>query len=179
MTRRKPTKIQLAVVEQAKKDAQERLQAFMPAIQAAAKKIKEVQDAINPPQKETYYYVPPVRPATAIDVERIVDRKISEMAKAGLSGHDLIYNRKEQLLNRFVGNKKLSYKFGKGKRLPLFDLLYSFKEEYVPTKAIMKDLGCPTKNSIHKLAGGINKRAGTSLNLKEKIVEGRNRNRYR
>lgn len=177
-------KISPAMKQLAKEAVEKAVGSFkflQPHIQEIAKRSKKVQEIIDAHKNEGKMFVAlPPRPATAQEINIILSKHLkSNQFKTILSDHEIFFDTQTRSLNRFLSDGSiLTYKFKTGKRFQLFNELFFFGN-YIQTAALAKELECPTTNAVMKMAEGINTQAKINLEIKEKIIEGREGLGYR
>jgi uncharacterized protein YbaR (Trm112 family) len=171
----------LKIVEQAQQEAEVAFKNVSERVSEANKKAQALKDSMQRP----YYkispkaFVPPPGPATAKEIETLIDKRLKPQTRNDKSTDtDIFYSKKDKTLKRHIGPKALEYKFAQGKRHLLFDLLV-LTETYTQTETLKDKLSCPSKNAVYKLVEGINTRSRNDLRIDDSLIEGREGFGYR
>lgn len=192
MKQRRHSKIGLKIVEDAIKSAEDfhkspmAKEAFYQAKrfdEERGKVFNQYKEMIRP--KSLSYglisFPPPRPPVTIAEMRSLLAEQhknpVVKKIDSGVKTAELIYNRHDKELKKYIGNKEISCDFSK-KRLSLLEVLLD-SDGYVETSTLMDMLKCPTSSAVSKLAKGVNNRTKNKLQIKEKLIDGRSGFGYR
>jgi hypothetical protein len=170
------------IIRQIEKDAVAQMNAVRHIVEPTLRQFEATRQAVLNPYKDIKL-TPDMFTSRSITYKEM-DHLLAKHSRSTSSStpHELLYNKTDKSLKRYIVGKSFVYKFGRGKRFDLVTALISLGYgQYGQTKTLAKVIGSPSVNAVQKMVGEINAKTRQKLELKAgtSLIEGREGHGYR